>query len=626
MAGQVAASQPTESFEYMLLEGDPYHLRPVVSTTTQNIPWIEPNVLKLKHRIGRGPFGDVCIATHHQSTNDYDHYHEVAIKMLYPIKDDQIQTCLSKFDEVFSKCQGLDNVCLLDGVSLQNGRVCIAMKYYEGSIGDKMARQKGGKLSLSDVLRYSADLAQGVLELHRRGFLLLNLKPCNFLLDDHDRAVIGDFGIPFLLHGFSLPCSDLVQRLGTPNYMAPEQWEPSINGPISFETDSWGFGCSIVEMLSGIQPWRGRSPDEIYQLVVIKKEKPKIPHGLPPKMEDILHGCFEDDFRNRPLMKDILHAFKSCDGATCSESDADHLMAEKSSHINYTNWSLLKDQLQVGDTVRSRKPTNSCKPESMEIPEGTIVGKETHGDSDGFILVRVHGVHNPLRVHCPMVQRVTNGFVAGDWVRVMTDDKKQSPVGILHNIERDGRVTVGFIGMDTLWKGHYSELQIAESYCVGQFSRVKAGISCPRFEWPHNHRGEWATGRISQIHPNGCLVVKFPGKFSFGEAASFLADPSEVEVVSFKTCEGLAKKYQHLEDFHWAVRPLVIALGLFTALKVGVFIGKSMGKSRRKKVGKVVNISGQVEEQQQDGQSGSNSVWLPHPVANILFGDAVPAR
>lgn len=27
------------------------------------------------------------------------------------------------------------------------------MKFYEGSIGDKMARLKGGKLSLSDVLR-----------------------------------------------------------------------------------------------------------------------------------------------------------------------------------------------------------------------------------------------------------------------------------------------------------------------------------------------------------------------------------------------------------------------------------------------------------------------------------------
>ncbi|WOL13543.1 hypothetical protein Cni_G22313 [Canna indica] len=622
MAGQVASSRSSESFEYMLLEGDPCELRPVLSTTTEHSPWIDPNVLKLKHRIGRGPFGDVWIATQHRRTDDYDHYHEVAVKMLYPIKDDQIKTCLAKFETMFSKCKGIENVCFLDGVSLQIGRVCIVMKYYEGSIGDKMARLKGGRLSLSDVLRYSDDLAQGVLELHRRGILLLNLKPCNFLLDKNDRAVIGDFGIPFLLHGLSLPCPDLIQRLGTPNYMAPEQWEPSINGPFSFEADSWGFGCSIVEMLSGSQPWRGRSSDEIYQLVAIKKEKPDIPRGLPSELEDILYGCFEYDFRNRPSMKDIVHAFQSCKGSICSENDANYQMAEKSSYVNYTDWSLLKDQLQVGDTVRSRKPKNSCKPEIMEIPEGTVVGME----SDGFVLVRVHGIHNPLRVHSSMVERVTFGLVVGDWVRVMNEDKKQSPVGILHSIERDGMVTAGFIGLDTLWTGHCSKLQLAESYCIGQFLRVKSSISMPRFEWPHKQGGEWATGRIYDIHPNGCLVVKFPGKFSFGETGSYLADPSEVELISFKKCDGVVKKYQHLEDFHWAVRPLVIAFGLFTAMKLGIFVGKSVGRSR-KKVGKVTILSGQVEEQL-DRQSSADSAWLPHSVANILFGEGVatPAR
>ncbi|CAL9148989.1 unnamed protein product [Musa hybrid cultivar] len=622
MAGQ-AASSLSESFEYMLLEGDPYHLRAVVSTSLSR-PWLDSNMLKLKHRIGRGSFGDVWIATHHQHTDDYEHYHEVAVKMLYPIKDDQIQTCLAKFDKIFSKCQGLENVCFLHGVSLQNGRVCIAMKYYEGSIGDKMARQKGGKLSLFDVLRYSVNLAQGVLDLHRRGFLLLNLKPCNFLLDEHDQAIIGDFGIPLLLHGLTLPSSDLVQRLGTPNYMAPEQWEPSINGPISLETDSWGFGCSIVEMLSGVQPWRGKSPDEIYQLVAIKKVKPNIPRGLPPEVVDILYGCFEYDFRDRPLMVDILCAFKSCEGAVFNESDSDYQMAGK----RYTNWSLLKDELQIGDTVRSRKPKNSCKPESMEIPEGNVVGKEADGDSNGFILVRIHGFHNPLRVHCSMVERVTYGFAAGDWVRVRNEDKKRSPVGILHSIERDGRVTVGFIGMDTLWHGHYSELQMAESYCVGQFLRLKASVSSPRFEWPYKRGSGWATGRIAEVLPNGCLVVKFPGRFSFGEASRFLADPWEAEVVSFKTCEGVVKKYQHLEDFHWVVRPLAIALGLFTALKLGLFVGKSFGKLSRKKAGKV-SISGQAgkQQQQQDMQNATNPVWLPHSVSNILFREgAHPAK
>src|SRR6266508_1555185 len=83
------------------------------------------------------------------------------------------------------------------------------------------------------ICRYGADMACGVLDLHTRGILILNLKPCNFLIDERDRAVLGDFGIPSLLFGLSLPNPDLIQRLGTPNYMAPEQWQPNIRGPIS---------------------------------------------------------------------------------------------------------------------------------------------------------------------------------------------------------------------------------------------------------------------------------------------------------------------------------------------------------------------------------------------------------
>lgn len=58
-------------------------------------------------------------------------------------------------------------------------------------------------------------------------------------------------------------------------------------------------------------------------------------------------------------------------------------------------------------------------------------------------------IHNPLRVHYSTVERVTYGFVAGDWICASNEDNKCSPVGILRSIERDGKVTVGFIGMDT---------------------------------------------------------------------------------------------------------------------------------------------------------------------------------
>lgn len=151
------------------------------------------------------------------------------------------------------------------------------------------------------------------MELHSKNYLSLNLKPSNFLLDETDQAYLGDLGIPFLLLNISLPSSDMARRYGTPNYMAPEQWEPYTRGPLSFETDSWAFGCSIVEMLTGLQPWSGKSVDNIYDLVVRKQEKPSIPSGLPPAVENVVLGCFEYDFRSRPLMEHIINVFERLD-------------------------------------------------------------------------------------------------------------------------------------------------------------------------------------------------------------------------------------------------------------------------------------------------------------------------
>lgn len=123
MSKEVISTPSAASFDYEILDRDSDILRTSRASSNRANPWIEPERLKLRHRIGRGPFGDVWLATHHQSTEDYDEYHEVAAKMLYPIREDHVKIVLEKFNELYFKCQGIASICWLHGISILNGRV-----------------------------------------------------------------------------------------------------------------------------------------------------------------------------------------------------------------------------------------------------------------------------------------------------------------------------------------------------------------------------------------------------------------------------------------------------------------------------------------------------------------------
>ncbi|OIW14999.1 hypothetical protein TanjilG_30718 [Lupinus angustifolius] len=213
--------------------------------------------------------------------------------------------------------------------------------------------------------------------------------------------------------------------------------------------------------------------------------------------------------------------------------------------------------------------------------QGNYVGLDRNADN-GSILVRDHGVHGPIRVHASTLDRVTNGLEAGDWVHVKEEDRNHSPVSILHSVNRDGRVTVGFIGLQTFWKGNSSELEMAESYCVGLFVRRKANVLSPQFEWPRKRGGTW-----------GLLI--------FGDEPNmFLADPSEADAVNFSSCPKMIGKYQHVEDHHWTVRLVLIASGFLTVVKFRMLIGKKMER-------KVNPIAFDNESKYSDYQEGWKS-------------------
>src|SRR5205807_9312068 len=93
------------------------------------------------------------------------------------------------------------------------------------------------------------------------------------LTDEGARAVVTDFGL-------ALPAQateSTVTIVGTPAYMAPEQFEGK---PVTAAADIYAFGVLLYEMVVGRRPFTGDSPIAI-ALEKIRKEPPHASDAVP---------------------------------------------------------------------------------------------------------------------------------------------------------------------------------------------------------------------------------------------------------------------------------------------------------------------------------------------------------
>lgn len=110
------------------------------------------------------------------------------------------------------------------------------------------------RLSSSEVLEIVPKLCNALQYAHRAGIVHRDIKPENILFDRHGHAKIADFGLAKLviqgLHDPTLTGSR--QAMGTPYYMAPEQWQtPNI---VDHRVDLYALGVVLYEMLTGQLP------------------------------------------------------------------------------------------------------------------------------------------------------------------------------------------------------------------------------------------------------------------------------------------------------------------------------------------------------------------------------------
>ncbi|OWM78462.1 hypothetical protein CDL15_Pgr016186 [Punica granatum] len=225
------------------------------------------------------------------------------------------------------------NVCTFHGaVRNDDGSLSVVMDRCYGSVQSEMQRNEG-RLTLEQILRYGADIARGVAELHAAGIVCMNLKPSNLLLDENGHAVVSDYGLASILKKPACrkarkecdstrihSCMDCTML--SPQYAAPEAWEPVKKAlkfwddaiGISVESDAWSFGCTLVEMCTGSAPWSGLSAEEIYRAVVKAGRLPPqyasvVGVGIPRDLWQMIGDCLQFKAARRPSFSTMLATF-----------------------------------------------------------------------------------------------------------------------------------------------------------------------------------------------------------------------------------------------------------------------------------------------------------------------------
>jgi serine/threonine protein kinase len=170
-----------------------------------------------------------------------------------------------------------------------------------------------GALDLRSALEVTLDIARGLLHAQQKqpGIVHCDIKPENILIDEGRVAKITDFGLARIFQQTLMQAPQLTRFpghfqtirktghiVGTPAYMAPEQWRGE---SLDVRTDIYALGCVLYEMLTGHWVFGGSTLTG-FRRNHLEAEIPRLSdeeQTFPPLLDEVFARCLAKDRHDR---------------------------------------------------------------------------------------------------------------------------------------------------------------------------------------------------------------------------------------------------------------------------------------------------------------------------------------
>src|SRR5205085_435767 len=152
----------------------------------------------------------------------------------------------------------LNHANIISGIDVgdADGVKYFVMEYVDGSTVASLLR-RGGSMDEERSLLIAQQVARALDHAYRSNLVHRDLKPENILITRDGIAKVCDLGLA-KIEDHPSSATEVARRMGTPDYISPEQARGDAN--VDIRSDLYSLGATLYHMVIGRPPFEGATP------------------------------------------------------------------------------------------------------------------------------------------------------------------------------------------------------------------------------------------------------------------------------------------------------------------------------------------------------------------------------